>query len=167
MPPITQASLDLEASRIRTAWDGSIIGALSHDVVWNEVFAEDLTPGSSMVSHVFPFFGHGATQTSLPGSCGFRLLPLGSTIPRPWQWSVRLFGIPEVKVVGNMISPFYADTLRQFIRDRYTLQGAFGWRPVVVQQVVGGASLSTGVSYDVTDYAVATYVVAPMRRRLH
>lgn len=165
-PPITAGNLELEANRIMQAWAFAMVGQLGDDVEWRNVTAIDLTPGSGLSIEV-PFFPvTGFLGPSLPGHIAFSLMPLGVTIPRPWQWRFRLFGVPQSVVSGNLINVDWATDMRTLVRDRYTLQGAFGWRCSVVQKVVGGIPLTGGVPYDVTDYGIPTLVVSPMRRRL-
>lgn len=166
VPPITQAALDLEVTRMRSIWDSALFNRLGSDVVRNEIFAVDLSPSSTITSSTTVFFGASFLGPSLPNDVAFSLMPVGPTIPRPWQWRFRLFGVPKSVVEGDIVDPMWAEQLRVLLRDRYTLQGAFGWRCVVVQRVVGGVPLLLGVPYDITDYTIPTLVVSPMRRRL-
>lgn len=165
-PPITQASLDVEVGRVVLFWDFFITGQLASDLTMREVFAEDLSPGSTITSTRTVSVHHGFQGPSAPNHIAIRFKLLGPTLPRAWQWNVRLFGVPVSKVVGNELDASWAEGLRVGIRDRYTLQGAFGWRWSAVSMVASGVPLAVGIPHDVTDLAVGSPVVAPMRRRL-
>jgi hypothetical protein len=166
VPPITQANLDTEVARVRLFWDLFITGQLASDLTMREIFAEDLTAGSTITSTATVFVAHGSQGIAAPNHIAISFRLVGTALPRPWQWLVRLFGVPDSKVVGNDLDVSWADALRLGIRDRYTLQGAFGWRWSAVSTVAAGVPLAAGIAYDVTDLAVGSYTVAPMRRRL-
>lgn len=165
-PPITLISLSAEATRLMNAWRFNIRGLLASDVTYREVFAVDLSP-TTVGSVAVPFSAGSGTQgPSSPTSIAISLLPLGPTLPRPWQWRVRFFGWPESRTADNLLDAEWAAAFRTVIRDNYTLQGAFGWAPCVVQRVVNGSPLAVGVPYDVTGFSLPTPFVSPMRRRL-
>ncbi len=166
-PPITLSNLTTLVTRTRFDWQFSLIAQFGGDVVWNEFHGVDLTAGSSLELTLPHSFGISFQANTAPANIAIRLLPLGSSLPRPWQWGVRLFGVPVSKVTGDGLDHAWADAIKTLVRDRTTLMGAFGWRISVVQRVVGGVPLAVGVPYDVTDWRVATYEVAPMRRRLN
>lgn len=166
-PPVTLAKLTTLVTRTRSDWQGAMIGQLASDVIWNEFHGVDLSPSSSLSLTLPHTFGSGFQGPSLPGSIAIRLLPVGPTLPRPWQWGIRVFGVPESKVVGNRLDAVWAEAFRVLVRDRTTLMGAFGWRISVVQRVVGGVALAAGVPYDVTGWSLPSFKTAPMRRRLH
>ena len=165
-PPITQSNLDAEVARVRLFWDFFITGQLASDLTMRELYAEDLTAGSTISSTVALSVAHGFQGPSAPNHIAISFRLLGLTLPRPWQWLVRLYGVPNSKVVGNDIDVSWANALRVGIRDRYTLQGSFGWRWSAVSMVAAGSPLASGIAYDVTDLAVGSYTVAPMRRRM-
>lgn len=166
VPPITPTNLEEEANRLMLAWRFFLVPQLSSGITWREVAGIDLTPGSG-VSVAVPFSVGPINQGSPePNHVAFSLMPFGATIPRPWAWRFRLFGVPRSKVIGNFLQATWANNMRTAVRDRYTLQGAFGWRPSVVQKVIAGVVLSQGIPHDVTDYTIPTLVVSPMRRRL-
>jgi len=166
VPPITFTNLDAESTQIMFAWRFGMVPQLCTDITWRNVTAIDLTPGSTL-SVVTPFFpGTGSQGAAAPNHIAFSLMPSGITIPRPWQWRTRIYGVPQSKVIGDMLNPTWASAMRTLVRDRYTLQGAFGWRISVVQQTVSGVPLAVGIPHDVTDYTIPSLVVSPMRRRL-
>lgn len=166
VPPITFTDLETEATRIMFSWRFAMQLQLGADVTWRNVIATDLTPGSTIAVTIPWFPGTSALGESAPNHIAFSLLPTGPTIPRPWQWRMRLYGVPLSKVVDDKVDPVWAANMRTLVRDRYTLQGAFGWRISVVQKVVAGVPLSLGIPHDVTNYVVPGLVVSPMRRRL-
>lgn len=164
--PVTAGDLAIEANRIMIAWRFAMVLQLGSDVVWREVFAEDLTPGSTL-SHTEPFFpGTGTQGPSHPANVAFSLMPFSAAIPRPWQWRVRLFGVPKSKTVGSYLDSSWAATMRTFLRDRYTLQGAFGWAPCVLQKTISGVPLPEAIVHLVTDYTIPSPAVSPRRKRL-
>ena len=163
---MTQADLDGLVGRLRTAWNSFIYRQLGNDIVRGELLAVDISPGASLSSTTSVWSSTSLQGVSCPGSIAISLLPSGPTIPRPWQWRVRLFGVPEARVTADQLELVWASNLRVGFRDRYTLQGAFGWDPVVVQKVVSGVPLAVGAAYDISDYLLPTLVVSPMRRRL-
>jgi hypothetical protein len=165
-PPINQTDLDLVTLRVRDFWDGFFTPQLASDLVMREIFAEDLSPASTLTSLAPVIVPSGFQGPSLPASIAISFLLVGPTLPRSWQWLVRLFGVPESKVAGNTIDTTWADNLAFAITQRWALQGAFGWRWSAVSQVSGGVPRAVGVTYDVVSCRVGSYVVAPMRRRM-
>jgi len=163
---MSQTDLDGLVGRLRTAWNSFIYRRLGSDLVRGELLGIDISPGGTLSSATSVW-----TSTSLEGSCtpghiAISLLPSSPFLPRPWQWRVRLFGVPENQVAGNLLDPVWAAQLRLGFRDRYTLQGAFGWDPVVLQKVISGVPLAVAVVHPISDYVLPTLVVSPMRRRL-
>jgi len=165
-PPVESFALELLVTRIGQQWEFFFRQQLATSLVLRSCVGEDLTPGSSL-SYTYPLtFGTSLQGISCPAHIAISFRQLGPMVPRPWQWVVRWPGVPESKVVGNTLDSSWAASLRLGIRDRYTLQGAFGWAWCVVQKVVSGVPLAVGVPYDVTNLALASPYVAPMRRRL-
>jgi hypothetical protein len=131
-----------------------------------DLAAEDLSPSTvgSVDAPIAPFI---SIQTiSLPNHVAFRFRPLGPALPRPWQWDFRLYGIPKARVTDNLVDSSWAANMRTFIRDRHTLQGAFGWEWSVVRRVASGVPLAVGIPYEVTGLDIPSAYVSPMRRRL-
>lgn len=166
VPPVTAANLAVEAGRVASFWNAAFTGQLATDLTMRELFAEDLTPGSTLTETIPFLVTHGFQGASEPNNIAISFRLTGPTLPRPWQWLVRFFGVPASKVVDNNIDPLWANAMKTLVRDRFTLQGAFGWRWTVLQKVVGGVTLSEALPYDVTDCVVGSYIVSPMRRRL-
>jgi hypothetical protein len=165
-PPIDAFALELLVTRIGQQWEFNFKQQLGSDLVIRTVVGEDLTPGSTL-SYSYPVtFGTSFQGISYPGSIAISFRALGPALPRPWQWIYRWPGVPRSRAVGDTLDPVWAEGLRLSIRDRYTLQGAFGWRWSVIQKVISGVPLAVGVPHDVTGLALASPYVAPMRRRL-
>lgn len=165
-PPITQASIDLLANRLGGQWIVFFMRQLGRDLVLRELVVEDLTAGSGLSSVWNTWFGISPQTISVPTNIAISFRQLGPAIPRPWQWIIRWPAVPEAMVTGNVLDTTWAENLRLGIRDRYTLQGAFGWQWCVVQKVLGGVPLTEGIPHEVTNLAVASPYAAPMRRRL-
>lgn len=165
-PPVTALPLELLTTRIAQQWDFFFRQQLAPELVIRAVVGEDLSPGSSLSFSYGVWFGRSFQSNSLPASIAISFKPIGPAIPRPWQWIWRWPAVPEARVTDNVLDPVWAEGLRLGIRDRYTLQGAFGWDWVVVQKVVGNVPLNVGIPHPVTGLALASPYVAPCRRRV-
>lgn len=164
--PISLTNMGTLANRLGGEWNSFFRRQLSSELVCRELVVEDLSPGSSLSVTFNSWFGTSPAGIADPNSIAIGFRQQGPTIPRPWQFIIRWPGVPKSRTIGDTLDPTWAEGLRLGIRDRYTLQGAFGWRWCVVQKVVSGVPLAVGVPYDVTGLQLASPYVSPMRRRL-
>jgi len=165
-PPVDLPSMASLVARLGNQWNSFFRRLLGRDLLCGSLVADDLTPGSSLQATFNSWVGISPETVSVPSHIAISFRQLGPTVPRPWQWIVRWPGVPEGRITGNTFDPSWAAFLTTGIRDRYTLQGSFGWRWCVVQKVTSGVPLAVGVPYDVTNLALASLYASPMRRRL-
>lgn len=165
-PPVTQAKLDLIASRVRNQWSLNFVNVLGGPHLLKEVLAVDRSPGSSLTSLISINTSRGFGGSPAPTSIALGLLNLTDESVRGHFSMSRVYAIPNAQLHGNLVDGTYANNLLALWATNNQSHSPFGWHHVYVSQFVLGAPRSVGLSLRVTHYALAGLVVRPRRYRL-
>lgn len=166
VPPITMASLAVLAARVRIVTNSSYKNILGSDCFLHHVEAQDYTDGPGVVvtdnTSLSPGFGAPTRVASIALSLKHQVdIPV---IGHPFVTYVP--GIPQSVIDGNMIDPFWANSMATAWGNYAVNLPIFGWEYVCVSRVAGGSPRGAAAIETVRSTFVGSYVIFNRRMRL-
>lgn len=165
-PPITAGLLGTLAFRVAVLQAIAFKNALSADYSSVAVEAQDYSSGPGAVEARSFLPGPGLAASMEPASIALRLLNVTSPVAQAHSSTNWVAGIPKGVIVGDQFNHDWADGMALNWSNLIVNLPIFGWQFVSVSGWLGGVPRTAGLVAEITDVRVATYTVAPRRKRL-
>jgi hypothetical protein len=166
VPPVTSLNLLNLALRVAVLQRISFRNALSSDYHHIQVDAQDYSAGPGAIQTSTFATGDGLAGPGMPSNIALRLFN-DTTPPRSSHRSTTWVpGIPISRVVDDQLDHSWADGMAIAWSNLVVNLPIFGWRYVAVSLIEGGLPRAVGLVFPITTISVASYTVAPRRKRL-